>query len=54
MWVEAGRGLRFDALCEMLAIFDSPDDAASRAASYLQGWLTSGLLATATLVDGAV
>ena len=53
MWVEACRGLRFDALCEMLAIFDAPDDAAARAAGYLQGWLTSGLLTGAKLADAS-
>lgn len=51
MWTEANRGLRFDALCEMVATFDNPDEAAMRAARYLQGWLSAGLLASANLSD---
>ena len=49
MWTEAAHGVRFDALCEMVAVFDNPDEAAMRAASYLQGWLTTGMLASARL-----
>lgn len=44
MWIEAGRGARFDALCEMAATFDDPDTASMRAAGYLQGWLLSEML----------
>ncbi|MEQ1653942.1 MAG: DNA-binding domain-containing protein [Hyphomicrobium sp.] len=50
MWTEACRGLRFDALCEMVATYDQPDQAALRAASYLQGWLSSGMLSSASLI----
>ena len=49
MWTEACRGLRFDALCEMLAAFDDPDGAALRAAQYLQSWLVAELLCEAKL-----
>lgn len=49
MWTEACRGLRFDALCEMVATYDQPDQAAMRAAGYLQGWLQSGMLTSASL-----
>ena len=49
MWTEACRGVRFDGLCEMVATFDDPDNAAGRAAGYLQGWLTSNMLTSVTL-----
>ena len=49
MWVEACRGLRFDAQCEMVAAFDDPDGAALRAAGYLQGWLAAEMLTSAKL-----
>jgi hypothetical protein len=51
MWVEASRGARFGALCEMLATFDDPDGAALRAAGYLQGWLVAGMLTSAEAQD---
>jgi Putative DNA-binding domain len=54
MWTEAGRGASFGALCEMLATFDNPDEAAMRAASYLQGWLASEMLTSVTLVPKTV
>jgi Putative DNA-binding domain len=47
MWVEAGRGTRFAELCAMVATFDAPDEAAMRAAGYLQTWLSAGLLLSA-------
>jgi Putative DNA-binding domain len=53
MWTEAGRGASFGALCEMLATFDNPDEAAMRAANYLQGWLTSEMLTSAALAPKA-
>lgn len=46
MLTEAGNGACFGVLCEMLATFDDPDRAAHRAASYLHGWLSGGLLST--------
>lgn len=49
MWTEAARGVRFEVLCEMLATFDDPDTAASRAAGYLQGWLRDHMLTAVTL-----
>lgn len=50
MWIEAGRGARFDTLCEMTATFDDPDTAATRAAGYLQGWLLSEMLTSVSVV----
>ena len=50
MWTEASRGVRFEVLCEMLATFDDPETAASRAAGYLQGWLGAHML-TAVALD---
>ena len=44
MWDEAGKGMRFGVLCEMVATFDRADEAAMRAARYLAGWLGAGLL----------
>ena len=44
MWDEATNGISFGVLCEMLATFDDPDGAAGRGASYLHGWITTGLL----------
>jgi hypothetical protein len=44
MWDEAVKGVRFGALCELIAIFDGADTAALRAAQYLQSWLSGGLL----------
>jgi hypothetical protein len=44
MWDEAGNGIPFGVLCEMLATYDDPDGAAGRGASYLHGWITAGLL----------
>lgn len=47
MWAEASGGARFSVLCEMLATFDAPEGAASRAAGYLQGWLENEMLTSA-------
>jgi hypothetical protein len=44
MWDEARNGIPFGVLCEMLATYDDPDNAASRGAGYLHGWITAGLL----------
>ncbi len=49
MWDEAAKGVRFETLCELLAMHDAPDAAAVRAASYLHGWIVNGLLAAARL-----
>jgi hypothetical protein len=49
MWIEAARGSRFEVLCELLATYDDADQAAARAAGYLQGWLSTGMLASAEL-----
>jgi hypothetical protein len=44
MWDEAANGIPFGLLCEMLATYDDPDNAAGRGAGYLHGWITAGLL----------
>ena len=44
MWDEAAKGIPFGVLCEMLATYDDPDNAAGRGAGYLHGWITAGLL----------
>lgn len=49
MWREATKGVHFSVLCELLATFDDPETAAARAASHLQGWLTTGLLSSASV-----
>jgi len=45
MWDEMTRGLSFGVLCEMMATFWDAEEAPMRAAGYLQGWITAGLLA---------
>jgi len=45
MWNEAGKGVRFGVLCEMVATFAGEDDAELRAATYLRGWVDTGMLA---------
>ena len=44
MWDEASKGVRFSVLCEMLSIYGGEENAATRAAQHLQGWISSGLL----------
>ena len=44
MWDEAAKGVCFDVLCEMVATFAGEDGAELRAASYLKGWVDTGLL----------
>lgn len=44
MWDEAANGVTFSVLCEMLAMHGGEDDAATRAAGYLQNWIAAGLL----------
>ena len=46
MWNEAAQGVCFGVLCEMVATFGGADDAELRAASYLKGWVDSGMLAS--------
>lgn len=48
MWHEAGKGVRFGVLCELIATYDDPEGAALRAARHLQGWIAAGLLSAAT------
>jgi hypothetical protein len=45
MWDEAAKGVRFGVLCEMVATFAGEDDAELRAATYLKGWVDTGMLA---------
>jgi hypothetical protein len=45
MWDEAVKGVRFGVLCEMVATFGGEDDAELRAATYLKGWVDTGMLA---------
>ncbi|MGY3443960.1 MULTISPECIES: HvfC/BufC family peptide modification chaperone [unclassified Bradyrhizobium] len=49
MWDEASGGIPFGVLCEMLATYDDPDNAAARGAGYLHGWITAGLLTAASI-----
>ncbi len=49
LWDEAANEVRFGVLCEMAATYEDADQAAARAAGYLQGWIASGLLSGATL-----
>lgn len=44
MWDEAAKGVRFSVLCEMLSIYGGEEQAAARAAGYLQGWINAGML----------
>jgi hypothetical protein len=44
LWNEAGKGIPFGTLCELVALFDDPDGAAMRAAQYLKGWIVDGML----------
>jgi Putative DNA-binding domain len=45
MWDEAVHGVRFGVLCEMVATFGGEDGAELRAATYLKGWVDTGMLA---------
>jgi len=45
MWDEGANGVRFGVLCEMVATFAGEDGAELRAASYLKGWVDTGMLA---------
>jgi hypothetical protein len=45
MWDEAAKGVRFGVLCEMVATFGGEEDAELRAATYLKGWIDTGMLA---------
>lgn len=49
MWDEAAKGIPFGQLCTMLATYDDPDNAATRAAGYLGPWVQAGMLARATV-----
>jgi hypothetical protein len=45
MWDEAAKGVCFGVLCEMVATFAGEDGAEIRAATYLKGWVDTGMLA---------
>jgi len=51
MWDEAAKCVRFSILCEMLSIYGGEENAAARAASYLQGWINTGLLTSVEVED---
>lgn len=51
MWDEAARGVSFAELCELCTFYDDPNSAPHRAASYLNTWLSTGLLSKATLCE---
>lgn len=44
MWDEAANGVTFSVLCEMMAMFAGENEAAARAAGYLQGWIANEML----------
>ncbi len=48
MWDEMVNGVTFGMLCEMMATYWDAEEAPARAAGYLQGWITAGLLAHET------
>ena len=45
MWDEMSKGVRFGALCALVATFGGEDEAELRAASYLRGWIGAEMLA---------
>ena len=45
MWDKMVLGVPFGVLCELIATYGGEDDAAMRAAGYLQGWISSGFIA---------
>ena len=51
MWDEASKGVPFGVLCETFTADHDADDAARRAAGYLQGWISSKLLSSAVEVE---
>ena len=44
MWDKMAAGVPFGVLCELLAAYGGEDDAAMRAAGYLQGWIMAELV----------
>ncbi len=52
IWDETLKGANFSQLCEMLGTYWPSDDAPLKAATYLQSWLASELLAKAEIPDG--
>lgn len=48
----ARQGLSFGIICEMMAAFDDPDNAAIRAAGYLRGWIEAEIISSLRVEDG--
>lgn len=44
MWDEMTKGIDFGVLCEMMATYWDAEEAPMRAAGYLQGWISAGVL----------
>jgi hypothetical protein len=42
----AREGVNFSIICEMIAAFDDPDNAAMRAAGYLRGWIEAEIISS--------
>lgn len=53
LWTEASHGADFSSLCELAAVFDAPEEASLRTATYLKGWLDGGLLSAARIRSSA-
>lgn len=51
MWDEMRNGTPFGTLCELVATWGGEDDAALRAAGYLQNWISAGLILIKTDQD---
>ncbi|MCF6198515.1 MAG: DNA-binding domain-containing protein [Hyphomicrobiaceae bacterium] len=45
MWDKMVMGVPFGVLCELITAYGGEEDAAMRAAGYLQGWIASGFIA---------
>lgn len=48
---EAGNGVPFGVLCEMIALMEDPDTAAMRAASYFRGWIEAEIVSVIRLPE---
>ena len=47
-------GMSFAHVCEMIAVHDSPDDAALRAAGYLRAWIEAEIISCIRFIDAGV
>jgi hypothetical protein len=53
MAVDSAReGVTFGVICEMMAAFDDPDNAAIRAAGYLRGWIEAEIISSIRVEGG--